>query len=73
MARPTRTEIRAEHRAQQDREDPEDREIIERTPNAAFQVIRMMIPLFEGLKKDISDLQKEVARLKIRTSQLEDA
>ena len=67
MARPDRTEIRAEQRAQQDRED---QEIIQRTPDAAFQAIRMLIPLFEGLKKDITDLQREVARLKIRTSKL---
>ena len=73
MARPARTEIRAEQRAQQDREDREDREIIQRTPDAAFQAIRMLIPLFEGMKRDISDLQKEVARLKIKTSKLEDA
>ena len=73
MARPTRTEIHAEQRAQQDREDREDREIIQRTPDAAFQAIRIMIPLFEGLKKDITDLHKEVIRLKIRTSKLEDA
>ena len=73
MARPTRTEICAEQRAQQDREDREDREIIERTPDATFQAIRMMISLFGGLKKDITDLQKEVTRLKIRTSKLEDA
>ena len=73
MAHPTRTEIRAEQRAKQDREDHEDREIITRTPDAAFQAIRMLIPLFEILKKDITDLQKEVDRLKIKTSKLEDA
>jgi hypothetical protein len=70
MARSTRAEIRAE---QQDREDREDREIIQRTPDAAFEAIRMLIPLSEGLKKDITDPQKEVTRLKIPTSQLEDA
>ena len=73
MARPTRTEIRAEQRAQHEREDREDREITECFPDAAFQAIRMMIPLFEGMKKDIDDMQREVARLKIRTRQLEDA
>jgi hypothetical protein len=36
MTRPTRTDIRAEQRAQQDREDREYREIIERTPDTAF-------------------------------------
>jgi len=36
MARPARTEIRAEQRAQHDREDREDREIIQRTPDAAL-------------------------------------
>ena len=73
MVRPARTEIHAEQRAQQEREDREDREIIARTPDATFQAIRMLIPLFEGMKKDISDLQREVARLKIKTSKLEDA
>jgi len=73
MARTNRTEIRAEQRAQQDREDREDREMIARTPDAAFQTIRMPIPLFEGMKKDITDLQKEVTRLKIRASKLKDA
>ncbi len=73
MARPTRTEIRAEQRAQHDRKDRGDREIIARTPDAALTTVRILIPLFKCLKKDIGDLQKEVARLKIRTSQLEDA
>jgi len=33
----------------------------------------MLIPLLEDMKKDIIDMQREVARLKIKKSKLEDA
>jgi hypothetical protein len=46
---------------------------LEERMDSVWEAFRMQIPLFESLKSDVSKLQRERVRLKIRMSQLDDA